>query len=97
MTARTRLWVLLVSTPLIVLAVIGGYLGQAQGRDDTYQHLRIFDDVVSHVVNNYVEEVDLAEAWRRHFCTGRRRCSSTSRWWASIHAARSSSRACSGR
>jgi carboxyl-terminal processing protease len=64
MTARTRLWVLLVSTPLIVLAVIGGYLGQAQGRDDTYQHLRIFDDVVSHVVNNYVEEVDLAEAMK---------------------------------
>jgi len=64
MTARTRLWVLSVSTPLIVFAVIGGYLGQAQSRDDTYQHLRIFDDVVSHVMNNYVEEVDLGEAMK---------------------------------
>jgi carboxyl-terminal processing protease len=64
MTARTRLWVLSVSTPLIVFALVGGYLGQAQGRDDTYQHLRIFDDVVSHVMNNYVEEVDISEAMR---------------------------------
>ena len=62
MTARTRFWVLSVSTPLIVFALIGGYLGQAQGRDDTYARLRIFDDVVSHVMNNYVEEVDLSEA-----------------------------------
>jgi carboxyl-terminal processing protease len=62
MTSRTRLWVLAVSSPLIAFAIIGGYLGQARGRDDTYQHLRVFDDVVTHVVNNYVEEVDLREA-----------------------------------
>lgn len=64
MTARTRLWVLAVSIPLIAFAVIGGYLGQAQGRDKAYTHLRVFDDVVSHVVNNYVEEVDVPEAMR---------------------------------
>ena len=49
MTSRTRLWILAVSTPLIAFAIIGGYLGQARGKDDTYQHLRVFDDVVSHV------------------------------------------------
>jgi len=64
MTSRTRLWVLAVSSPLIAFAVIGGYLGQARGKDETYQHLRVFDDVVSHVVNNYVEEVDLQMAMR---------------------------------
>jgi carboxyl-terminal processing protease len=64
MTSRTRLWVLAVSTPVIVFALVGGYLGQALAKDDTYQHLRVFDDVVSHVVNNYVEEVDLKEAMR---------------------------------
>ena len=63
MTVRTRLWVLAVSAPLILYAVVGAYLG-AQGRDDAYQHLRIFDDVVSHVMNSYVEEVDLEEAMR---------------------------------
>jgi carboxyl-terminal processing protease len=64
MTSRTRLWILAVSTPLIAFAVVGGYLGQARGRDDTYQHLRVFDDVVSHVVNNYVEEVNIPQAMR---------------------------------
>lgn len=64
MTSRTRLWVLAISTPLIAFALVGGYLGQAQGRDETYQHLRVFDDVVAHVVQNYVEEVDIDQAMR---------------------------------
>jgi carboxyl-terminal processing protease len=64
MTARTRLWVLAISTPIIVFVLVGGYLGQALAKDDTYQHLRVFDDVVTHVVNNYVEEVDLKQAMR---------------------------------
>jgi carboxyl-terminal processing protease len=64
MTSRTRLWVLLVSTPVIAFAIIGGYLGQAVGRDETYQHLRIFSDVVDLVVDNYVEEVDVKQAMR---------------------------------
>jgi carboxyl-terminal processing protease len=64
MTSRTRLLVLAISTPLIAFAVIGGYLGQAMAKDDTYQHLRVFEDVVSLVVNNYVEPVDLKKAMR---------------------------------
>lgn len=64
MTARTRMWVLVVSTPVIVFVLVGGYLGQALAKDDTYQHLRVFDDVVTHVINNYVEEVDLKQAMR---------------------------------
>jgi carboxyl-terminal processing protease len=64
MTSRTRLWVLLISTPVIVFAIIGGYLGQVMAKDDTYQHLRVFEDVVSLVLNNYVEEVDVRKAMR---------------------------------
>src|SRR5256885_392048 len=64
MTSRTRLWVLLISTPVIAFAIIGGYLGQAMTRDDTYQHLRVFEDVVSLVLNNYVEEVDVKKAMK---------------------------------
>ncbi|PYR65370.1 MAG: hypothetical protein DMF88_20070 [Acidobacteria bacterium] len=64
MTSRTRLWVLLISTPVIVFAIIGGYLGQVMAKDDTYQHLRVFEDVVSLVLNNYVEEVDVKKAMR---------------------------------
>jgi carboxyl-terminal processing protease len=59
MSRRTRLLVLLVSTPLVAFAVIGGLLGKAAGREDTYQHLRVFEDVVSLVESNYVESVDM--------------------------------------
>jgi carboxyl-terminal processing protease len=64
MTSRTRLWVLLISTPVIAFAVIGGYLGQVMAKDETYQHLRVFEDVVSLVLNNYVEEVDIKKAMK---------------------------------
>jgi len=64
MTSRTRLWVLLISTPVIVFAIIGGYLGQVMAKDETYQHLRVFEDVVSLVLNNYVEEVDVKKAMK---------------------------------
>ena len=64
MTSRTRLLVLAISTPVIAFAIIGGFLGQAMTRDDTYQHLRVFQDVVSLVLNNYVEEVDVNRAMK---------------------------------
>lgn len=64
MTSRTRLWVLLISTPVIAFAVIGGYLGQAMTKDETFQHLRVFQDVVALVLNNYVEEVDVKKAMK---------------------------------
>lgn len=64
MTSRTRLWVLAISTPIIAFAIIGGYLGQALAKDDTYQHLRVFQDVIQLVLNNYVEPVDVEKAMR---------------------------------
>jgi carboxyl-terminal processing protease len=65
MTSRLRILVLAVSTPVIVFAVLGGYLGQvmAQG-DDTFRHLRVFEDVVSLVLTNYVEPVDVNQAMK---------------------------------
>src|SRR5690348_15614809 len=65
MTSRTRFWVLAVSTPIIAFAIIGGYLGQVMASSDaTFQHLRVFDDVFSLVLNNYVQEVDVKKAMR---------------------------------
>ena len=64
MTSRTRFFVLAISTPVIAFAIVGGFLGQAMTRDDTYQHLRVFEDVVSLVLNNYVEEVDVNRAMK---------------------------------
>jgi len=62
MTSRTRTYVLGLSTAIMVFAFVGGYLGQALTKDDTYQHLRVFEDVVSLVLNNYVEPVDVRQA-----------------------------------
>jgi carboxyl-terminal processing protease len=56
MTNRTRLSVLLLSTPLLAFIVFGGMMGKASGSDQTFQHLRVFEDVVSLILNNYVEE-----------------------------------------
>jgi carboxyl-terminal processing protease len=64
MTARTRFWVVVVSTPVIAFTLIGGYLGQAATRDETLRNLRIFEDVMGLVVENYVEEVDVRKAMR---------------------------------
>jgi carboxyl-terminal processing protease len=58
-SSKTRLIVLAISAPVVAFAVIGGFLGNAMAREDTYQHLRVFEDVVSLILNNYVEEVDL--------------------------------------
>jgi carboxyl-terminal processing protease len=66
MTSRTRLWVLAVSTPIIAFAIIGGYLGRVlgAGKDDTFRQLPVFEEVISLVLNNYVEEVDVRHAMR---------------------------------
>ena len=60
MKIRGRVLVLAVSVPVIAFAVIGGFLGNsALAREDSYQYLRIFEDVVSLIVNNYGEEVNV--------------------------------------
>jgi len=60
MSSRSRLVVLLVSTPLVAFAIVGGLLGQASAREDgAYQYLRVFDDVRSLVMTHYVEQVEV--------------------------------------
>src|SRR5438552_16158338 len=59
MSSRTRLIVFTISAPVIAFAVIGGFLSKVMAREDTYQHLKIFDDVAGLISSNYVEEVDV--------------------------------------
>jgi carboxyl-terminal processing protease len=56
---NTRRIVLWVSAPVIVFAVVGGFLNKVLAREDTYQHLKVFDDVVNLITSNYVEKVDV--------------------------------------
>lgn len=64
MKVRGRVLVLAVSLPVIAFAVIGGFMGKAMAREDSYQYLRIFEDVVTLIVSNYVEEVDVDKVMR---------------------------------
>lgn len=63
MTSRTRLIVLSISAPVIAFAIVGGFLGRvtAQG---TYQHLKVFDDVVGMITGSYVEPVNVDKVMR---------------------------------
>jgi carboxyl-terminal processing protease len=60
MNFRTRVSVLLVSTPILAFVIVGGLMGNEPGSgEQTYQHLRLFEDVVQLVTNNYVGDVQL--------------------------------------
>ena len=55
------------SAPVIAFAIVGGFLGRVMAREDTYQHLKIFDDVVSLISSNYVEDADIDKVMRGNF------------------------------
>lgn len=59
MSSHTRRVVLWISAPVVAFAIVGGFLSKVTAREDTYPHLRIFDDVVGLISSNYVEKADL--------------------------------------
>ena len=59
MSSRTRVIVMSISAPVIAFAIVGGLLGKVMAHEDTYQHLKVFDDVVGLVTSNYVEDVNV--------------------------------------
>jgi carboxyl-terminal processing protease len=59
MSSRTRVIVMSITAPIVAFAILGGFLGKVMAREETYQHLKIFDDVVNMISNYYVEEADM--------------------------------------
>jgi carboxyl-terminal processing protease len=59
MKIRGRVVVLVVSMAVVAFAVVGGFMSNAIARQDSYQYLRTFEDVVSLILNNYVEDVNV--------------------------------------
>ena len=59
MSSRTRFIVMTISAPVIAFAIVGGFLGKVLAREESYQHLKIFDDVVNLITSSYVEEVNV--------------------------------------
>jgi len=58
MTNRTRFAILAVTAPILAFTLVGGLLGRASANEDTYRYLAIFEEVVSLVTDNYVEQVE---------------------------------------
>jgi carboxyl-terminal processing protease len=48
-----------ISAPVIAFAIVGGFLGKVLAREESYQHLKIFDDVVGLITSSYVEDVNV--------------------------------------
>ena len=72
MSSRTRVLVMSISAPVIAFAIVGGFLGRVMAREDTYQHLKIFDDVVSLISSNYVEDANIDKVMQRRDARPRR-------------------------
>ncbi len=58
MTDRTRFIVLALTLPIMAYTLVGSVLGRVVAQEGAYRHLRIFEEVVSLVTSNYVEQVD---------------------------------------
>jgi carboxyl-terminal processing protease len=60
-TRRSRALVLVLSVPVALFFVVGGWLARTMSAQvpSTYEHLRIFEDVVSLISRSYVEQVDV--------------------------------------
>ena len=61
MSARSRLFIALVSTALIAYIAVGSLLGRVLG-DTSYGQLAVFNEVVRLVLEGYVEPVNLDRA-----------------------------------
>jgi carboxyl-terminal processing protease len=60
MSLKTRISVLLLSTPVLAFVLVGGLMGSEQSPSQPkYQQLRLFDEVVDLVLHNYVGEVQV--------------------------------------
>lgn len=64
MSIRTKLTLVLISGAIAIYAIVGGMLssssfGRAVASAGPYPQLKIFEEVVRHIVNDYVEKPDL--------------------------------------
>lgn len=59
MSSSARRLVLWISAPVLAFTLIGGFLNKVTAREDTMPHLRIFNEVVERISDNYVEKADM--------------------------------------
>jgi len=56
MIERGKLMVLILSAAVVIYVVVGGFLGRVVPKDETYQNISLFNDVLKKVQDEYVEK-----------------------------------------
>src|SRR5881628_1043232 len=59
MNGRIKFLVVVASTCLALLLLIGSVLGKSSSPDDSYKHIAVYTDVLSRIKSEYVEEPDM--------------------------------------
>jgi len=59
---KTKYTVLLISSVVIIYAIIGGMMGRASTQNNSYQQLSIFMEVINRIQNDYVDETSMTDA-----------------------------------
>src|SRR5688572_8163808 len=59
MNSRYKVAVVTSSTCLMILLLLGAFIGQSASPEDPYRHLAVFSEVISRIKSDYVEEPDI--------------------------------------
>jgi carboxyl-terminal processing protease len=60
MSSKARWLIVAISTPLVIVAAVGGFLGaSAAAPQQSFKDLPVFQDVLSLIMSSYVEKVDV--------------------------------------
>ena len=63
MNSKTKYAILLVSSVVVVYAIIGGMMGRASAQNGSYQQLSIFMEVINRIQNDYVDDPSMTDAF----------------------------------
>lgn len=62
MNSKSKYAILLISSVLVIYAIIGGMLGRVSAQTGSYQQLSIFTEVLSRIQNDYVDDPNMKTA-----------------------------------
>jgi len=62
LNSKSKYAILLISSVLVIYAIIGGMLGRVSAQNGSYQQLSIFTEVLSRIQNDYVDDTNMKNA-----------------------------------
>src|SRR5215470_1513387 len=62
LNSKSKYVILLISSVLVIYAIIGGMLGRVSAQNGSYQQLSIFTEVLSRIQNDYVDDPNIKSA-----------------------------------